>query len=740
MGTDTQEHAQIRLLIGAGCIVAGIVLLLFLPAQHYEFLGYDDSLHVLDTPSIRALNVANLKRMFWGWSTTSYYPVRVLSEAIDWAIWQENPRGYHLTNVLLHGLNAVLLWAWLLRCLRRASRGGSEPAAAGKRAARAAPERGARGFWTLLAGTVGALLFGVHPIVVESVASIGAREELLMVLFGLLALHAYLTARCLPTDSGKHRLALVAAALFCLLACLSNVLGATVPALIWACDACLLREPEKSWPDWVRATLLRTWPMLLMAIAAVLLKLKGNALPHPQRYADADRGIGAFNRLLVVLDCYAANLRKFVWPKDLIMLYPNRVPEGLFRPGPFLGLVLMAGTGALLWRLRRRRVTLFALGFVLIGLLPSAQIIPHHIYQADRFLYLPMCGMALLAAAALGAVPNGTLVRAGTLSACSVALIALGMASARHREHFKNDVTAYGRSVAIAPLSWMAHNNLGVAYGERGRIAESVYHLSEALRMTPDYAQGHNNMANALIKQNQHLRAIAHLKTALQILPDYPNAHFNIARAYSALGRKADAARHYSEVLRLDPTDAEAREALRWSHAIEHKSEDSLEELRAAVKKSPDDPRLRLSLAGTLLRMEKNAEAVAHYSAALRLAPGQASIHSDLGIALGRLKRNKQARQHFRAALRADPNHAQAHYNLGNLLARERKVDEALACYSRAVALAPNEPKTHAKLGAGLLVKGRPKEAITHFSRALELNPYMDDVRRMLDEALWELD
>lgn len=716
----TMRNARWGVALGIGAVV----LLLFLPARRYEILNYDDAAHVLDSVLIRDLSVVGVFRMFSNWSETSYYPLRVLSQALDYRFWGLNPKGYHVTNMVVHAVNALLLFLLLCRL--------AEGSVARETTSDVGPTHTRNG-WVLITAALGALVFGVHPLVVEPVAWVGGREEVLMLLFGLACLHAHMSAMRGSILVARRRGWLAASVLFALFSCMSNVLGATVPVVIWAYDALLVRDSALAWSKWVRATLSRTWPLLLIGVAAVILKIVGNALPHPQRYGSGGIDLGVGERILVILNGYWLNVRNVVWPHHLMLLYPNEVPSTFFRPGVVFGAVLIAGTVGVLWALRRRKAVLFGMVWFLIGLAPSAQVIPHHVFRADRFLYLSMCGVAVIVTAGLRRIRRAAMQR--VVLALGVAAVSISAyRAAAHRDNFRNGLVAFGHTVELAPTSWMAQNNLGVALGESDRIEESIYHLSQALGMTPDYPEGHNNIGNALVEREQYMWAVAHYSVALQLRPDYADAHYNLGRAYRRAGRKEQALRHYSEALRLNPADTEARAAIQ-SMVLQGGQPRTPAQLQAAVRRNPEQAGPRQELADTLSGMGSHDEAVVQYSAALRIEPGNAQIHNNIGIALARLERLAEAHRHYREAIRLDPRSAQAHYNLGNLLAGQEKIDESVVHYSEALRLRPDHPQIYVKLGAAMMMQGRPHEAMQLFSQALALDPGMEEVRRMLDMA-----
>ncbi|MBN1675897.1 MAG: tetratricopeptide repeat protein [Kiritimatiellae bacterium] len=648
------EKVRVGLLIAAG--LAGVVFVLFGATLGYAFTRYDDAAQVVANPLVRSLAPANIARMFSSFSVRSYYPVRLLSLAIDYRLWGLWAGGYHFTNLLLHAANVLLLFGLALRLL-------------GARAAGAA-----RAYW---AAALAASLLAVHPVVVEPVAWVGGREELLTLLFVLLGLHAHLLAVALldaePADRRSRtqrllwRLLTVAA---CALACMSNVTGLLFVPLIAAHDALNLRPAA-----WRRSA--GTYlPLLALAAAALVLKRIGTRLAFERGQFVAPAAHSALDRMLMTLNLYWLNIKSILWPRGLTLIYTRAVPLDVFRARALLGTLAAAATLGVLVVFRKRKSVVFGLLWFLVGLAPSSQIVPHHIFRADRFLYLPLAGLGLAVGAGLARLGQRSVrsVRPALAAAC-VALALCFTLSVFQRRVWADNRTLFAHVLKVTPDSAIGHHVLALSLRGVGKTQAAIEHLEQAVRLQPGYADAHDELGEILLEAGRYADAIRHFSRAAAVRPkcdefrtDITRAHYRYANVLVARGRLRDATKQYRSALALNPALPEAA----------------------------------YNLANTLCKQGENTA----------------------------------ARRWYRHALDINPDYVDARYNLGNLLAKQGKTGAAAEQYRHALRCAPNRGDIRTNLGNALLSQGDTEAAIRHYRKVLAVNPNAGAARRNLELAL----
>lgn len=449
----------------AALALASLVCGVFWPILGFEFVNFDTEEQVVNNRHVHGLTLENLKTILTSRCITSYYPVRSLSYAIDYQLWGLRPGGFKLTNGLLHLANVLLVFSLVRRLLRyTAGRDG----------------RAAGGDVPVAAFCAG--LFAVHPVVVEPVAWVPGREELLMTLGTLACTHCHLSARRRETegDSAPGRFAFfLLAAFFCLAACLSNAAAAIIPLLITSWD--LLTLPRPRFWRILRGT------ALLWIIGAATVVLKGR--DSPMEAIGTMPSVFSAQWVMLIVTVYLLNLGTLIWPAKLGILY-EWVPSCGFRTSQLvLGSMAIGLTLLMLWRVRRRPVPCFGLLWFCIALAPHSQLLPHHIARADRFLYLPLVGILILLAAAIGPLARDLRrpVRVTVLAAtCLTCLVLFCLRSVQQLQTWQNSYTMWENCLKVSPVNPMAHRCFADILFEMGHFDKAIPHYRMALRVEPD--------------------------------------------------------------------------------------------------------------------------------------------------------------------------------------------------------------------------------------------------------------
>jgi tetratricopeptide (TPR) repeat protein len=536
--------------IGPACVLAATVLVLlvaaiFSPILEFEFINLDVPGQVIKNSYVQGLSIENVKHILTSFCVTSYYPVRTLSYAVDYQIWGLNPKGFKLTNILIHMANVILVFWMILRLFRRSTAGVLSPNTR----------------WEVVVATYFAAIFAVHPVVVEPVTWVSGREELLMVLGGLGCFHFHLTARWLEEREGGSRYATachIGAAFACAFACLSNAVGAVIPLLIVAWDLLMLNG------DRVRRIVRGTAPLWVIGVATIVLKKFGDATDP----TGSDYGVFSFERVLVVLRVYWLNLQTLFWPRHLSIDYWNVEPGGFGEAGVILGGLAIVLSCVVLWRLRRRLTVVFGLAWFAIALGPTSQIMPHHIDRADRFLYLPLVG--LVAAVAVLVVPLGCEPKRRKMTAAIVLgvsiLVVLSVRSVRQIPVWRTSVSLWEDCLEFNPANAFAHACLADTLSDKGRFPEAIEHYEISLQVSPEDVPTLGDYAFRLAAYREeeyrdYGRAIALAERGCR-LSDWEDsrichvlalAHMNYATALSGAGQFDRAIEHYRSAIDADP-------------------------------------------------------------------------------------------------------------------------------------------------------------------------------------------
>lgn len=702
--------------IGLGLFILLITFAVYWPSLRGEYL-WDDDVLLTENPLVHRDD--GLKSIWFSTKPHDYFPLTLTSLWVEWRLWRMNSLGYHVVNVALHGLGAILLW----RVLRRLK---------------------IPGCW------LAAILFAVHPVCVASGAWISEGKNTLSLIFYLLAALFYL--RILdsnPQESSRsNRISWYILSLIAfLLALLSKTSVVMLPVLLLGCSLWLHGRIS-------RQDILRSIPFFLLSLAFGLITV----------WFQTHRAIGyKSDELLVRLlgGTWAVwfYLFKALLPVNLSMIYPRwEISPGsllAWLPGLFL-----LGSIFLLWRFRKTwgRPLLFALGYFLLTLAPVLGLFDMSYFAyaraADHLQYLSLIGIVAFIPAVIAKI-SGRLTRSShptvsakappvgvQASACSQGqstavplnglpaysltflLITFFSILSWQRSHvFATAENLWRDTAKKNPKAWAAHNNLGNNLAGKKQLTETISELEIALRLYPNYADAHNNLGNAFADSGRLEEAVPHYQTALKLRPDFAYAQNNLGFALARLNRFDEAVSHYRRALEINPDYVYAHNNLALTLSQQKKYDEAVEHFRTALRLNPKYPEARANLANVLSDMGKLDEAIVEFQAALQLRPNHPETCNSLGVALAMKGNLAEATRYFSEAVRLEPSNAFAIINLGNILAQQGRLDEAIEKYQASLLIEPNDPGARSNLGSVLVQKNRLDEAIKHFKIALEVEP-----------------
>ncbi|HNX48994.1 MAG TPA: tetratricopeptide repeat protein [Thermoanaerobaculaceae bacterium] len=692
-------------LLPAGLILA-LTCAAYVPALSAGFV-WDDDVYVTANPHLH--DAAGLVDI-WArpGSTVQYYPLVFTSFWVQYHLWGTNPLGYHLVNIALHGLGAILLWIFLGRL--------------------AVPGR-----W------LAAAVFAVHPVCVESVTWVSELKNVQSLVLGLLCLLAFFHFDPADTVAGPecwrrwrfHALALLLFAASLLTKPALVALPLVILLIIW----------------WRRGRLVGTdvtavAPMLAMSLAMGLVTM------HAERVFSGASGAAwqmpFSERVLVAGRALWFYVGKLVWPSTLVSIYPRwEVASGA--SWQLVAPVAAAAALLALWSLRGRigRGPVVAAGCFVVIVSPTIGLfeVSYHLYSfvADHFQYHAAPALIALFAATMTGIAERSRHRVPVLArnaAAAVLLLGLVARTWQHTRIFQSEKLRCQDTIAHNPGAWLAMNNLGVALAREGNLTEAIRSYQDALRIRPDYAEAHDNIGVALVRAGHAAEAIPHYREALRIWPTHAETHNNLGAALAGVGKTDEAVGEYREALRLRPGYTEARTNLGTALVSQGKSGEAIAQYEAALRDAPDSAAAHNNLGLALVSEGRIDEAVREYREAIRSTPDFAETHNNLAAALVSGGNRKEAIPHLREALRLKPNYAEALYNLGTALAAEGALDEAVGRYREALRLRPDYAEAHHNLGTALASQGHLAGAIAEYREAVRIRPDYAEAHQNLGMAL----
>lgn len=674
-------------LLALGIIVA--VAVVYLPSYRAEFIWDDDDYILLNPLVTEPGGLADI------WNPQSslnpqYYPLVFTMFRLEYVLWGLNPVGYHVLNVLLHALAAVLLLFLLSRL-------------------------GVPGAWLV------ALLFALHPVYVESVAWVTERKNVLCAFFFFLSALSYLRF----DETSRYRW--FGLSLLCfLLSMFSKTVAASLPLalglILW----------------WRRRPLSLSRVLTLLVMLGVGFVMGMLTRQHEYRHM-LSAGSGSIfeqltfvDRILIAGRAFWFYLSKLIWPVDLAFIYSRwPVVAGDLRQWLFpLGAVLAAIV--LLFLLLRGRIgrgPIAASAFYAVAIFPALGFVniafTRYSYVADHFQYIASVGALLLIGgiwSALAGTPRGSWFRSRRfLAMVGIAVVLLGTLSCMsHRQVrvFHDLGTLWEHTASKTPDNWIVQVNYGAWNGQHGRPAEAAACYERAIALSPPPSEAailsYSNLASIRYREGKLEESLQMAQNCLAIKPDHPPALFNLGRTLWGLGRLAEAEAAMTSLLKTSYDPGEGRAA--WD-----------------IRRRLDDAAIWFILAEAQAGQEKAVEAAESYRRACELKPTEPRFHNARLNALYRWNRISEAIAAARFASQHVADEVPFLMQLALLLSvaarpEDRNGPEALAIAEDLLArIDAQNPHILSLRAAALAEVGRFEEATATARRALDVSERTND-------------
>ncbi len=646
---------------------------------------YDDYLVIVDNPrfgnwrSLEALFTPGYFRMS---AELTYRPVVTLSYFVDYAFWRMNPVGYHLTNVVFHALNAVLLYLLLRLLLKR-------PGAA----------------------LAAALLFALHPVASETVNAISYREDLFAATFSFCALLAYL--RFSPAGTGGFR----AAVLFLVpvfLALFSKESALVIPLLLLLIEVCF---PRSSRAEGKGRILLYAG---LTAVIGFYLVVRFFLIHHPRELYFLPSPLPVRLMTTAKIIFFYLGLLLFPWRLSAEYLFPF---AGSLRDAAVIfslaGLAVIF-LGAVFLR-RRFPEFVFGAGWFFLALLPVADIVPLFNTVAERYLYFPAAGFCLVLALA-GETVYSRLPAAGKRGLTACLVLVLGLYSVRtvtRNRDWKDYATLVRKTIETVPGSARFHTCLGFVYAEEGKYDEAILEFKKAIKLEPYHVKAYHNLANVYQRKGLLKEAEELYRITLKMYPYFAEAHNNLGFIYQSQGKLEQAVSEYESALEIDPDFAGAHSNLGNVYYEKDQLDEAVREYRKAIKIKPNFALAHNNLGKALQVKGMLEEAIRELQLACRLEPDTVEFYADLGSAYRKHGMLAEAAGEFEYVLKSEPGSFDAHHNLGFIYHQMGRLDEAIREFEAALSLKPDYQPIRVNLGMLYESKGMTAEAAREYSAAI---------------------
>jgi len=657
-------------------IVAALLILATFAAyqgvRNNAFINFDDDIYVTDNQIVTEGLTLNGILWAFGFNERGYWqPLTWLSHMLDCELYGLNPTGHHITSLMIHLANVLLLFWTLCRMTGR-----------------------------VYSSAFAAAFFALHPLNVDSVAWVAERKNLLSTFFLMIGFLAYSRYAEKPSV-GRY---LVTIIVF-ILGLMAKPMLVTFPFVLLLLDFWPLRRlkfetpqkfmkkeqqpPAQKKPDFnIGILCLEKVPFLVLALGAVWLSV--SSLQHYDNMVTMDK-VPMMLRINNALVSYIGYIGKMLWPFHLSVYYP--FPASIPAWQTVLAVFLLSAiTGTCLLRMNRQPFLVFGWFWYLGTLLPVLGIVQSGLWpkMADRWAYVPLIGLFIMIAWGITDGVKKRLYAKPIMAVVSVVLLAgLIFVTKTQLLHWKNSRTLFEHALRVTSENAVAHNNLGTALLEEGQPVKALYHFEEALRFEPKYAAAHNNIGNALTASDRTDEAIEHYLNSINIDPLNAETHNNLAVALNEQDRMDESILHLHEALRLNPVYADAYNNL---GAVYRKKA----QLRKAAK---------------------------CYLEAIRLRPDFVQAYNNLGLLLWNEGRLDDAIHYFNRAVQYNHDFIPAKDNLAKVRAVRDVFREKVAEVQSQLMQRPDDPALFLKLGDLYKDQGYLSDSIKQYHAALSISP-----------------
>ena len=555
-------------------ILVILTVVVFRQLPSFDFINFDDTIYVTENVHIQSgLTIENL---IWSFKTTYanfWHPLTWISHMLDYQLFGLNPGMHHVSSLLLHILNTLLIFTVFNRMT-------------GKQ----------------LQSAVVAILFAIHPLHVEPVASISQRKDILSTLFWLLTMYAYARYVEFP-KTGRY----LAVLLFYIMGLMAKPMLVTLPFVLllmdfWPLNRFRLDPADKQTNQSNAKTSIR-WlifektPLFVITFlfSIICIFAQGEAVQSLEN-------IPLSLRLSNVFISYCQYLSKTIWPSHLAVFYPYPASYPIWQTA---GSILLIASLSTIMICKAKKYPYMAVGWLwfigtLVPVIGLVQVGSHA--MADRYTYVPLIGLFIIVAwGCQDFFLNKYRFRRKIFGGLSCILLSALMVCAFIQvDHWRNSVSLFSHAIKVTNNNWLAYNNLGFTLSHVGKINAAMKNYLLAIEIKPNHYKAYNNLGALLSKQGKQNEAIEYFTKALSLKADYAEAHNNLGVAIAKLGRMKEAIEQFQEAIEVNPDYAEAYDNLGIAKTKQGNFRDAIEHFQKALDLKPDYIKARIHLQNAL--------------------------------------------------------------------------------------------------------------------------------------------
>lgn len=616
--------------------VVFITFVVYLPALQNGFVNWDDSAYVYENLNIQSIDFRFLKWCLTAVVVNLWLPLTMFSLAIDYSVWGLNPLGYHLTNNVLHSFNTYLVFILTLKLVKTGNLRPNNK---------------------VVIATVTSLLFGIHPLHVESVVWISERKDVLCASFYLLSLLSYIKYVS-ATDDKRFRFYALSF-IFFILSLMSKPMAVSLPIVLLVLDYYIYKRLTIKKVMNAKAVIFEKLPFLIIGVLTALVTLWA----HHTTSALLSLEIFSLQiRILIALYAYLFYLAKMVVPLNLSPLYPATQDTTFLTFEIFGPFILFMVVIFFLFRVfDQKKLFVAMLLYYLVTLMPTIGIIQvGRQFAADRYTYLPSIGPFILIGIGVGYLFEKYLSKAYRAIIIAIIVLLSGVLSGvtiKQISIWKDSITLWSHQIKFFPETAIAYVSRGLAYKDLRNYQLALEDFNKVTQLYPDFSQPYFNRGLVYYEAGRYDDALKECNKAVELHSAYAEAYNCRGSAYVKLGRAQQAIMDYDRAIDLDPLN----------------------------------PRYYNNRAAALQILGNYPLAINDYNKAIEIQPRYESAYNNRGHAYKDVGNFQMAIKNFGKIIDLNPGNAKAYYSLGQTYQKLGEVEQSIFYFQKAASLGYRE-------------------------------------------------
>jgi len=665
-------------------IIIGTFLLYFQGLKN-GFVNWDDNEYVVDNMLIRTFNIETITYFFTNEFFSNYHPLTMISYSIEYALFGLNPKVFHLTNLLLHLLNIFLVFLFIQALCERKD-----------------------------IALLTALLFGIHPMHVESVAWISERKDVLYAFFYLGALLNYI--KYLKYNNNIKFLIFTFILFLCAL--LSKLTAVTLPVIMLTLSVFYKRKIDIK--DW-----LLTIPFFILSFifGIIALKIQTDAIS-----TDSLSYVYSFtDRLLLITYSYYYYIERFIFPYAFSTLHPY--PHTLYPSLPWIYKIaplalLVIGVSLFLIKKNMRSFVYFGMAFFIITITLVVQIVPvGQAIVAERYTYIPYIGLSFIVAVFF----SHFYIQKYKIPLIIFGIIYIGVLSFKTinlNTTWHNSLTLWNQAIDTYPGSFIAHNHRALYKSKNNMFESALKDFETAIRLNPEYKEAITNIGNLYFEQKDFDLAILYYDKSLSIDSTFYEAYNNRGYALASQGDFENAIVDYNKAIMLKPDYQLAYNNRGVAYGAVNNFSLAIDDLNKAISLDPKYAESYNNIGIVYIKQNDYASAISNFDKAVQLNMSYLDAINNRGMAKLNFGHLDEAIEDFNLAISINSADVSAYLNRAKVFQKQNNIKKTLDDFQKVIDINPNYYGAYENIGVIHFNNKHYELALDYFKQGLNFAPH----------------